>query len=355
MHSSSSNMTPRVAVPPGHGSDWRWQVAQSRIDEEALIERFGVPAAARGAYRELLETFPCRITPYYESLMADPEDPGDPIRLQGVPALQEADSGGACRPDPFDEAGHMPVPGIIHRYPDRLVLLVSDACAVNCRHCTRRNLLGDGISVQGKVGLEQALSYIDQSTDVREVLVSGGDPLLNDTPWIAGLLARLHAIDHLEVLRLGTRVPVTCPMRIDDELCDALAACRPLWVNTQFNHPVELTVEAMGACDRLLRVGIPVSNQSVLLKGVNDDIDTMRALCAGLQAHMVRPYYVFQCDPVAGVGHFVTDPAVGVQIEDALRVSLGGLAVPRFVADLPDSESKTPLYRLSEERDDARQ
>lgn len=350
MHTPSSSMMARRAPPPGDWDDWRWQVAQSRIDVDRLVAHFGLPSRSRAAYREILETFPCRITPYYESLMVDREDPHDPIRLQAVPGLKESDPGAACRPDPFDEAGHMPVPGIIHRYPDRLVLLVSAACAVNCRHCTRRNLLGDGIAVQGEAGLERALTYIGQSPGVREVLVSGGDPLLNDTPWLSGLLTRLHAIGHVEVLRLGTRVPVTCPMRIDDELCGALSACRPLWVNTQFNHPVELTAEAMGACDRLLRAGIPVSNQSVLLKGVNDDIDTMRALCAGLQAHMVRPYYVFQCDPVAGVGHFVTEPGVGVQIEEALRVSLGGLALPRFVADLPDSESKTPLYRLSEER-----
>lgn len=303
-------------------------LADLNIDDEGL--------------RAVAATYPFRVTPYYLSL-AKPGDTDDPIWKQCVPDVRELNEDGAGESDPFSEHGHMPVPGLIHRYPDRAVVIATTRCAVRCRHCTRKNTLfrmsGDG----GDSDLDEAIAYVRNDTRIREVIVSGGDPLLLEDERLDRILDAFRFIPHVDVMRIGTRVPVVLPMRVNAELAEVLKKHRPLWVNTQFNHPSELTAEALAACERLICAGIPVSNQAVLLRGVNDDLETMRELCNTLQSNMIRPYYVFQCDPLRGAVHFRTPVETGVWLEDRLRRTVGGLSVPRFVADVANSEGKVPL------------
>lgn len=296
------------------------------------------------AFRALVERYRFRLSPYYMSLI-DWDASGDPVRLQAIPDLREITDLSALEADPFGEAGSTPVPGVVHRFPDRVLLMATTNCAVTCRHCTRKNALETSSALDEEL-LEQAVEYIRSRPGVREVLVSGGDPLLLDTSRLGHLLDRVTSAPHVEVLRVGTRVPVVLPMRIDNELVAMLRERRPLWVNTQFNHPRELTDDAMAACTKLIDAGIPVSNQCVLLKGVNDDLDTMRKLCTMLQRNLVRPYYVFQCDPIPGISHLRTQPHVGAGLEEGLRREVGGLCLPSFVADIPGACGKTPLQSM---------
>ena len=330
---------------PALWHEWRWQLENSIHSVEQLLSLLPVDIfrnLKESVGKEVTDRYPMRITPYYLSVALRGNECSDAVLKQCMPDIAEIEHADLPE-DPFSETEHMPVPGIIHRYQDRLVLLVSDICAMNCRHCTRKNILGDNIALYDDIKLERAFAYIRQQSAVREVLVSGGDPLMLETARLDYILRGLQAIEHVEVIRIGTRIPVVLPMRIDDDLCDMLAKYRPLWLNTQFNHPAELTAEAISACDKLIRAGIPVSNQAVLLKGVNDSVDVMRRLCCSLQNNLIRPYYVFQCDPVRGVEHLRTDVAAGVEMEDRLRQSIGGLALPRFVADMPDTGGKVPL------------
>lgn len=330
------------------GKDWRWQLRNSIEGHEAAIRCLGATGGHADKLREVVERYPFRVTPYYLSL-ADPEDENDPVLRQCMPSPQEINGGIRLDADPFEELRHTPVSGLIHRYRDRVVVIATGQCAVYCRHCTRKNTLAATAGRNSRDDFEEAIRYIASRAEIREVIVSGGDPLLMEMEALDRLLRLLRKIEHVEVLRIGTRAPVTLPMRIDQPLCEMLASHRPLWVNTQFNHPAEVTAEAIAACDMFLRSGIPVSNQSVLLKGVNDSVETMRDLCNRLQKNMIRPYYVFQCDPVAGTGHFATSPGTGVQIEEALRNSVGGLSMPRFVADVPGSPGKQPLAATGED------
>ena len=305
--------------------DWRWQLRNSMR---------GGAGDARAA-----DLFPLRVTPYYASLAADA------VVRQWLPDACERTAGPGDSADPFGECANAPAPGVVHRYPDRVVLLVTAACAVRCRFCTRRNTLAtDG--VQRAFDLSSAVAYVQGRTAVREVIVSGGDPLVLETEELDRILSAVERIPHVEVLRIGSRAPVVLPMRIDDGLCRMLSLHGPVWLNTHFNHPAELTPAAAAACRRLMTAGVPVSNQTVLLRGVNDDAETLYGLCAGLQRMRVRPYYVFLRDPVAGTGHFAVPAAKARRLEDGLRRRLGGLAVPRFVADLPGTPGKTPLGEL---------
>ena len=321
--------------------DWREQIARSVVDPEEL------PGEDTGRLAAVCERYPFRATPYYLSLV-DWEDPDDPVRLQCVPDCRELNwVAGEGVPgwgrDPFNEETLMPVPGLVHRFRDRALILACGECAVNCRHCTRKNTLSTMPLPAADERFGTMLEYISRKPEIREVIVSGGDPLLLDDVVLDRLLGALHAIEHVEVLRLGTRVPVVLPMRVDDRLCEMLAAHRPIWLNTQFNHPVEITDEAVRACDALVRRGIPVSNQCVLLRGVNDSVETMRDLCNFLQRNMIKPYYVLQCDPVCGTEHFRTDVSVGGDMAETLRRQVGGLSLPRFVADIPGESGKVPL------------
>ncbi|NQT92876.1 MAG: KamA family radical SAM protein [Lentisphaerae bacterium] len=330
-------------APDAEWQDWRWQMQKSPSGLPGLAGCLDAQAPLHARYETLLSRYPFRVTPYYASI-GETVDASNPVGRQYLPQLEEVDDGGEDFEDPFDEEKQMPVRGIVHRYRNRVVAVVTDRCAVNCRHCTRKNT----IRSQGQGGidadrLQGMVDYVMGTKTIREVIVSGGDPLVLDTGVLDRFLGSLRRIPHVEVLRLGTRVPVVLPMRIDEDLCAMLARHRPLWVNTQFNHPAELTEDALSACDSLMRRGIPVSNQCVLLRGINDDFETMRTLCNGLQARMIRPYYVFLCDPVRGTAHLRTEESVALQLKEALRKELGGLAMPRFVRDIPDSPCKQDL------------
>ena len=316
--------------------DWRWQLRAAPAAEELV--RLGVlsPAAARAA-----RAFPARVTPYFLGL-SDLSDLSDPLLAQWLPAAAElAPDGGAA--DPFGEAGHAPVPGVVQRFPDRVLVLASACCAANCRHCTRRNTLGRQAIVRTAAQLRQVVDYLRASPQVREVILSGGDPLLLADAALLRLVRAFAALPQIDAIRIGTRVPVVLPMRVTSGLARALGRCGRVWVNTQFNHVREITPEAAAACRRLVEAGIPVSNQSVLLRGVNDSVEAMVALCAGLQRIRVRPYYVFVCDPVAGTAHLRTSRAQARAIARGVTRRLGGLAVPRFVADEPGMPHKMPV------------
>jgi lysine 2,3-aminomutase len=348
MATISQRPLPWKHVSPADWSDWRWQLQHSMQGLDALVgllrER-GI-SADRGELERLVSRYRFRAVPYYLSLI-DWNDPEDPIRRQCIPDMHELDDAEAGGHDPYGEISTSTPPGVVHRFADRVLLVAMTTCSVYCRHCTRKNTL-DTMSPFRGGGIDLAVDYITRHPEVREVLISGGDPFLLDAEPLDDLLGRLQAIPHVEVLRIGTRVPVVLPMRVDAELVAVLRRHRPVWVNTQFNHPRELTEEAVASCRKLIDAGIPVSNQSVLLKGINDELNVMRALCAGLQRNLIRPYYVFECDPIAGIAHFRTDPAVGGGMEHALRGCLGGLCIPRFVADVPGQPGKTPLAASQE-------
>jgi lysine 2,3-aminomutase len=297
-------------------------------------EREGVQAA-------LAEGFPLAITPYYLSL-CDAGDPACPIRRQVVPrAAERVTTLGDLR-DPLGEEAHEVAPDLIQRYPDRALLLVSDRCAVYCRFCTRSRLVGSGGGPRSRERLAPALEYLRSHPDVRDVIVSGGDVLCMTTPRIAALLAELRDIPSVETIRLATRVPVVLPQRIDAELLTALRPYHPLWVMTHFNHPKELTPRARQACRDLADAGFPVMNQSVLLRGVNDDADVLCALFRGLVRERVRPYYLLQMDPVRGTGHLRTPLAAGIDIMERLQGRLSGIALPKFIVDTPGGFGKVP-------------
>ena len=305
-----------------------------KITSEYLASRFGIDTAP---LETVAARYPVRISPHYLSLIGEP---GDPIWRQCVPDLRELNDDQL--PDPLDEERLSPVPGLIHRYPDRVVWLVSDECASYCRFCMRKRQLG-----QSFPGTEQnrsaALDYIATHPEIRDVILSGGDPLMLADGELDDLLGRLRAIPHVEIIRVGSRIPVVLPERITPELCNLLKKHHPLFLNTHFNHPVEVTPEAAEACARLADAGIPLGNQTVLLKGVNDDPAVMTLLMQRLLAIRVRPYYLHQMDLVRGTGHFRTSVACGVRIMAALRGHTSGLANPYYVIDLPGGKGKVPV------------
>lgn len=284
-----------------------------------------------------------RITPYYLSLM---ERVGDPLWLQAVPDLRELEDDQS--PDPLDEENLSPVPGLIHRYPDRVVWLVGGDCAVYCRFCMRKRRVGRACSPIPD--LEGGFSYLEKSPQVRDVILSGGDPLLLDDNLIDGILSRLRSIPHVEIIRIGSRAPVTLPSRITPTLCRILKKYHPLYLNTHFNHPREITPQSVEACRMLADAGIPLGNQTVLLKGVNDDPMTLRDLFTALLRLRVRPYYLHQMDLVRGTAYFRTPVETGLSVIRALRGFCSGLAVPHFVIDLPGGKGKAPLLPNRVER-----
>ncbi len=334
-------------VPDAQWNDWTWQL-RNRIRSFDELAQYLDPPVAEGWMRQaLLRHFRMAVTPYYLSLV-NPDDPEDPILRQAVPRAEEylyRDFGEA---DPLHEEEHSPVPGLTHRYPDRALMVVSNHCAVYCRHCTRKRMMQSG--AVPLVDLQRMLGYIAEHPEIRDVVVSGGDPLTLGTQRLERILAGLRAIPHVEIIRIGSRVPVTLPQRITPELCAMLERYHPVWVNTHFNHPRECSPEAAQACDRLLRAGIPLGNQSVLLKGVNDDLETMRSLLHSLVRMRVRPYYLYQCDPVRGSEHLRTSLKTGIDIIEGLRGHTSGLCLPTFVVDAPGGGGKIPVgpeYLLS--------
>jgi lysine 2,3-aminomutase len=292
----------------------------------------------------VLRVFPASITPHYASLI-DPTDPADPIARQCLPDPRELETHPWLEDDPLAEETHQPVPGLVHRYPDRALLLVTTRCAVYCRHCTRKRLAGRPSLGTVLEHLSAALDYLGQHPEIQEVLVSGGDPLLLPDEVLASLLKQLDALPSLRWLRLATRVPVVLPSRITPALCGHLAAlAKPLYLNTQFNHPRELAPAALEGLARLRRCGVILANQAVLLRGVNDSLPVLVALFNGLLAAGVRPYYLFQGDLVQGTEHLRTDPALGLALMDRLSEELGGMGLPRFAVDLQGARGKLTLW-----------
>lgn len=320
---------------------------------EAVMTYGGFPESERAALANVIEKYPVIISPYYLCLI-DFNDPQDPIRIQSFPVREEIEMKDIGEPDPLEEEEDMPVPGLVHRYPDRVLMQVTNLCPMNCRHCTRKREWEEGVWHRTDEEIDRMVEYLVRTPEVRDVLISGGDPLVLSTAKLEKILARLRAIPHLEIIRIGTRFPVVLPQRIDEELVAMLARYRPLWVNTHFNHPREITREAALACERLQRGGMPMNNQSVLLKGVNDSLEVMRALCHGLLKIGVRPYYLYQCDPVRGTAHLRTSLWKGIEIIEGLRGHTTGFAVPQFVIDAPGGGGKIPLgpnYLLGETED----
>lgn len=323
-------------------NDWKWQV-KNRIETfDQLRQYIPLTAAEEEGVQKALQTFRMAITPYYLSLI-DPNDPNDPVRKQAVPAGSETHYVAADLLDPLHEDEDSPVPGLTHRYPDRVLFLITDMCSMYCRHCTRRRFAGQTDHSSPSDRIQAAIDYIARTPQVRDVLLSGGDALMVSDKMLESIIQRLRDIPHVEIIRLGTRVPVVCPQRITDDLVNMLKKYHPIWVNTHFNHPVEITPESTEACAKMANVGIPLGNQSVLLRGVNDCVHVMKRLVHGLVKIRVRPYYIYQCDLSMGLEHFRTPVSKGIEIIEGLRGHTSGYAVPTFVVDAPGGGGKIPV------------
>lgn len=329
-------------VPEDKWNDWKWHF-QNRITTIEELSRF-IPLSNKQVTQLKLVTakYPLSVTPYYLSLI-NLDDPNDAIKKQAVPSFEEITLAGMGMEDPLDERGESVVPGLVHRYPDRVLMVLTDICPVFCRHCTRKREWKNGAWVRTSAEIELMLEYIRKNKTVRDIIISGGDPLTLSTRRLEEVISALREISHVQIIRIGTRFPVVLPHRIDDELCAMLEKYGPIWLNTHFNHPREITVESAAACNKLLRSGVPVNNQSVLLKGINDTVETQLALCQGLLKIKVRPYYLFHCDEVQGTEHLRTSVETGIKIIDGMRGYTSGLAVPTFVIDLPHGGGKVPI------------
>jgi lysine 2,3-aminomutase len=332
-------------VPDHLWDDWRWQ-SQHAVRSVRQLRHLMTFSPEELAAMETLEAeFKLAIPPYYLSLIS-PDDPHDPIRLQAVPSpLELQNPSGYELEDPLEEDKDMPVPGLTHRYPDRALLITTHVCTMYCRFCTRKRATmvrggWDAISHND----QRMVDYVRQHPEIRDCIVSGGDPLTLNTAKLRFFIENLAAIPHVDVIRIGTRVPVTLPQRLyDQELIDLLASAEKVWIQTHFNHPAEITPEAARVCKSLLRAGMPVNNHAVLLKGVNDTLETMRSLMRALLRIKVRPYYLFHCDPVMGAGHFRTSVWKGLEIMEGLRGHMSGLGIPTYVVDSPHGGGKIPL------------
>lgn len=323
-------------------NDWHWQIRNRVRDVEALKAVLHVTADEEEGIRQCLTRFRMAITPYYVSLML-PDDPRCPIRRQGVPTAKELITTPCDMLDPLCEDEDSPVPHITHRYPDRVLFLVTSFCSMYCRHCTRRRLAGHEDEAVTPSDINRAIDYIRQTKTVRDVLVSGGDPFVLEDNALEHVLSELRAIEHVEIIRIGTRTPVVLPQRITQNLCDMLKKYHPIWINTHFNHPAEITEESKQACELLANAGIPLGNQSVLLRGINDCPRIMKKLVQELLKIRVRPYYIYQCDLSTGLASFRTPVSKGIEIIEHLRGHTSGLAVPTFVVDVPGGGGKIPI------------
>ena len=323
-------------------NDWRWQVGHRLTTADEIAQVVSLSEEQKKEIEEVSGGFRVAVTPYYASLM-DETDENDPIRMQAVPVAAELYKSPADMEDPLHEEADSPTPGLTHRYPDRVLFLITDKCAMYCRHCTRRRFAGEHDGERTRKEIDAGIEYIRNTPEVRDVLISGGDPLLASDETLEYVLSSLRAIPHVEIIRIGTRAPVVMPMRITDELCEMLQKYKPVWVNTQFNHPAELTEEAIAACDRLTDHGIPLNNQTVLLRGVNDCVHVMRELVRKLVMYRIRPYYLYQCDLSVGIEHFRTPVSRGIEIIEGLRGHTTGFAVPTFVVDAPGGGGKIPV------------
>ncbi|MGI6766898.1 MAG: lysine 2,3-aminomutase [Lentihominibacter sp.] len=323
-------------------NDWHWQVANRLDSVEKIKQVLNLTEQEEEDITKVMDGFRVGITPYYASLM-DPADPSCPVRMQAVPTIAETFRTEADMLDPLHEDEDSPAPGLTHRYPDRVLFLITDQCSMYCRHCTRRRLAGETDGARSMEDINACIDYIRNTPVVRDVLLSGGDCLCVEDDVLEYIISELEKIDHVEIVRLGSRVPVVMPQRITDELVDMLKKYHPIWLNTHFNHPKEMTPEAMAACAKLADAGIPLGNQSVLCRGINDDVHVMRNLVHVLVKNRVRPYYIYQCDLSLGIGHFRTPVSKGIEIIEGLRGHTSGYAVPTFVVDAPGGGGKTPV------------
>ncbi|MFZ5569479.1 MAG: KamA family radical SAM protein [Thermodesulfobacteriota bacterium] len=323
----------------GNGSiesaDWRELVSASMVSAEQLPD---LPPAAREDIRKVIRRYPMRINPYYWELI---RKAGNPCWRQAVPDIRELDDNRGME-DPFAEEEQSRAPGVIHRYPDRVVMIVSNRCALYCRHCMRKRKVGSDRPIRGEM-IQAGLDYVAATRTIREVILSGGDPLMLPDDELDGILKKLRATRHIDIIRIHTRMPCVLPQRITSHLLEMLRRYHPLYIITQFNHPDEITELSAGACGRLAEAGIPLGCQSVLLKGVNDEVGIMRELMRGLVRIRVKPYYLHHPDPVRGALHFRLPLAKGLEIMQALRGHVSGLCVPHYMIDLPGGGGKTPI------------
>lgn len=329
-------------VPSEQWNDWHWQYKNRIEDVDALAEYIPLSDEEKNGIAEALKTYRMAITPYYLSLI-DPDDPYDPIRRQALPCAQELYIAPEDQRDPLHEETDSPCTGLTHRYPDRVLFLVTNQCSMYCRHCTRRRFSGQEDTALSKCQIDASIEYIRAHEEVRDVLVSGGDPLTLSDEKLEYILSSLRAIEHVEIIRIGTRIPVVMPQRVTPELCAMLRKYHPLWINVQFNHPREITPESTAACAMLLDAGIPLGNQSVLLRGINDCPHVMRKLVRRLVQIRVRPYYIYQCDLSIGLSHLRTSVAKGMEVMEGLQGHTTGFAVPMYVIDAPGGGGKIPI------------
>jgi lysine 2,3-aminomutase len=323
-------------------NDWKWQV-KNRIETFDELRKFiKLTGAEEEGVKKSLETLRMAITPYYLSII-DLDNPDCPIRKQAIPSVMELHMSKADLLDPLHEDEDAPVPGLTHRYPDRVLFLITDMCAMYCRHCTRRRFAGQTDSESPSERIQKGIDYIARTPEVRDVLLSGGDALLISDKLLENIIQKLRQIPHVEIIRIGTRVPVVMPQRITDDLVNMLKKYHPIWINTHFNHPDEMTPEAVESCRKMADAGIPLGNQSVLLRGVNDNTDIMKKLIHKLVLNRVRPYYIYQCDLSMGLEHFRTPVSKGIEIIENLRGHTSGYAVPTYVVDAPGGGGKIPV------------
>lgn len=337
-------------VTPKEWNDYQWQLKNRITTVEHVKKIISLSPDAEKGLGKCLEKFKMAITPYYASLI-DPDDPYCPIRKQAIPDVRELECFKGDLEDPLNEDEDSPVPCIVHRYPDRVLFLVFNQCSMYCRHCTRRRKVGHQESVISRKEIDQGIAYIKANPKIRDVLVSGGEPLLLDDKALEYIIKALYHIPHVEIIRIGTRAPVVLPQRITADLIKMLQKYHPIWINTQFNHPNEITPYSREACEKIVNAGIPLGNQSVLLREVNDCVHIMRKLLTELVKMRVRPYYLYQCDVAMGINHFRTSVAKGIEIIEGLRGHISGLCVPTYIIDTPKGGGKIPIqpnYVLSE-------
>jgi lysine 2,3-aminomutase len=343
-HTISPSLWAGVSAKNWH--DWKWQYNNRIYTIPQLVKVLNDTTATLHEWKTIVRSYPFSISPYYFSLI-NPADKNDPVRLQCFPDLKEINYSKGGVADPLEEEGNMPVSGLVHRYPDRCVTMITNICATYCRHCNRKRMWKRTKTENIQDYLRHMIDYISNTSSIREVIVSGGDPLTMEESILDWFLGSLRSLPHIEVLRIGSRIPVVMPMRITRQLCTMLRKYRPLWFNTQFNHPHEITPEAARACEMLMEAGIPVLNQSVLLRGVNDNYETMRELLYGLQRISVKPYYLFHCEQVKGTDHFRTDRWSGINIMQKLWENISGICLPQYVLDIPGGKGKIPLFPIS--------
>lgn len=337
-------------VNPLDWEDWQWQVKNRISTLEAISQIVKLTPEEEQGIKKASGRMMMAITPYWASLM-DPDDPNCPLRRQAIPTVAESHIGPHEMRDPCAEDRDSPADFLVHRYPDRVLLLSTEQCAMYCRHCTRRRLVGDKKETNNPNKFDKAIEYIRSNRKIRDVLISGGDPLMLEDDVLEGLIQKVRAVPHVEFLRIGTRVPVSLPQRITPAFVSMLKKYSPLFVSIHFNHPREVTRRCKVACDMLADSGIPLGSQTVLLKGINDRPYIMRKLLHELLRIRVRPYYIYQCDPVKGTQHFRTPVAVGINIIEKLRGHTSGYAVPTYVIDGPGGGGKIPVgpnYVLSQ-------